>query len=61
MKYDKQHLLDIVGEIDSEWRKNEENQSWREKNILRSLKYECLCFCVAVIKFNSRINITSMS
>ena len=31
MKQDKQHLLDIIGEIDFEWRKNEENRTWRGK------------------------------
>ena len=32
MKQDKQHLLDVVGNIGFEWRKNEENQTWRGKN-----------------------------
>ena len=39
-----------MGENDLKWRKNEENRTWRGKNrILRSWKYEVLCFFVAVI------------
>jgi len=46
---DNQHLLDIVGEIDFEWRKNNENRTWREKNRKsRSWKYVFfvfVCYC----------------
>ena len=46
MNYDNHHLLDIVGEIGFEWRKNGENGTWREKiRILRSWEYEVLCCC----------------
>jgi len=31
-KKDKQHLLDFVVEIEFDWRKNQENRIWWEKN-----------------------------
>ena len=49
LKSDNQHLLDIVAEIDFEWRKNDDNRIWRGKNCKsRSWKLVVLWCCVAV-------------
>jgi len=57
MKKDNHHLLDIMGEIGFEWRKNDENLTWRGKFcVLRSWKNEGLCFCFADITLKSHRN-----
>ena len=50
MKQDNHHLLDIVGEIGFEWRKNDEiKKKWGQKSNLGVLKMKELCFCFADI------------
>ena len=44
MKQDNQHLLDIVREIDFEWRKNEANRTWREKIARAEVGNMCFVF-----------------